>query len=192
MNIFNIGDNSINLYLIDSGSHRLLIDSGFPNRVNDIGREMKKTGWKIRDIDYLLVTHFHIDHAGAVQELKDEGVTFVLMDIQQNSIKAMEDMAIRKWRYKTLSLDDVKILTISGSRDFLKQLNIQGEIISTPGHTDDSISLVIDSGEAFTGDLLAYHLLMEMNSVEDQSWKKIQKLGARTVYPSHSNSYQLI
>lgn len=44
---------------------------------------------------------------------------------------------------------------------------VYGEILWTPGHSDDSVSLVLDSGIAFTGDLqpplasdeLSYHLL---------------------------------
>ena len=71
MNIFNVGNGSVNIYLLDSGTHRLLIDTGFPGTLNDLGRRLRQTGHKVRDIDYLLVTHFHVDHAGMVQELKE-------------------------------------------------------------------------------------------------------------------------
>lgn len=46
------------------------------------------------------------------------------------------------------------------SRIFLENEGISGEIIQTPGHSDDSISLVIDECCAFTGDLPGL-LLME-------------------------------
>lgn len=32
-------------------------------------------------------------------------------------------------------------------------MGISGEIVPTPGHSDDSISVVLDDGSAFTGDL---------------------------------------
>jgi len=189
MDIFNIGDKSINLYLIASNTHRLLIDSGFPNSLQSLGREMRKTGFKVNEIDFVIVTHFHIDHAGAIQEIKNQGVKFILFDIQQNSIKPMENMAIGKWQYTPLQLDDNILMKVEDSKEFLKSLNINGQIIATPGHTEDSISLALDSGESFTGDLYAEYLLTEKDYEQKQSWQKLKQSGIREVFPSHGNSY---
>lgn len=41
------------------------------------------------------------------------------------------------------------------SRALLKGIGIEGELIPTPGHSDDSISLVTDEGHGLTGDLPA-------------------------------------
>ncbi len=45
------------------------------------------------------------------------------------------------------------MLEINASRAFLARIGILGEIISTPGHSDDSVTLILDQGVAFTGDL---------------------------------------
>lgn len=192
MNIFNVGNKSINLYLIDSGTHRLLIDAGFPSQLNELGRAMRQTGFKISDIDYLMVTHFHIDHAGAVQELKNEGVRFILFDMQIVHIKAMENLAASKWKYIPLQTADNIVLSAKNSRQFLQQINLQGEVIETPGHTDDSISLVLDSGDTFTGDLLAEHLIMEEVSLSKDSWNRLTSAGAKVIYPGHGNVYEIL
>ncbi len=191
MRIFNVGNKAINLWLLDSGSHRLLIDSGFPGQLNELGRKMRETGFKIKDIDYLIVTHFHPDHAGAVQELKNEGVKFILVDLQQNFIQPMENMIKDKWKYTTLNLPDNIVLPNKDATNFLRQVNIPAEIISTPGHSDDSISVVLDSGETFTGDLLPEHLNMESTSQSMESWRKLKSKGAKKIYPSHGNIYEI-
>ena len=169
MNIYHVGNTSVNLYLLDSGTHRLLIDSGYPGQLSLLGREMRKTGFKISDIDYLMVTHFHVDHAGAIQELKNQGVKFILPDIQISSIEPMQQMMIGKWHYTPLNRSDNMILTLKESRYFLKKLNISGQVISTPGHSDDSITLLLDTGEAFTGDLMREEFILNESSQEKKS-----------------------
>lgn len=53
----------------------------------------------------------------------------------------------------------------------------------TPGHSDDSIAVLLDSGEACTGDLTWPMLATEetMDQVMP-SWECLRALGARTVY----------
>jgi len=191
MDIINVGDKSINLYLIASNTHRLLIDTGFPNSLNNLGREMRKTGFKVNEIDFLIVTHFHVDHAGAIQEIKNQGVKFILFDIQQNAIKPMEDLTLGKWQYTPLRLDDNILMKVNHSREFLKSININGEIVATPGHSADSISLLLDSGESFTGDLYAEYLLTEKDFEQKQSWQKLKQLGVKEAFPSHGQPYKI-
>lgn len=188
MEIFNVGNKKVNLYLIVSDTHRLLVDTGFPGQLNDIGRKMRKTGYKVRDIDYLIVTHFHIDHAGAIQELKNQGVKFVLFENQRAFIAPMEKMAQRKWDYTPLDLNDTIIMSIEESKEFLNTLNMHDQILSTPGHTADSISLLLGTGETCVGDLYAEHLLMD-DEVSKESWKKLKQAGAKTTFPGHGFSY---
>ena len=54
--------------------------------------------------------------------------------------------------YVPVTLHDNLDVSIGESRAFLHTLGIGGEIISTPGHSDDSVTLVLDTGDAFTGD----------------------------------------
>jgi len=191
MQIFNVGNNAVNIYLLDSNSHRLLVDTGFPDTLFDLAREMRKTGFKLKDIDYFLVTHFHPDHAGAIQELKEYGAKFLLFDIQVKHIDTMEKLVEKKWRYKKLQKKDNIILSIAHSGEFLLNLGMPAQVLSTPGHSDDSISLLLDTGEAFTGDLVSENLIMDKNDLTISSWIKLKEKKARMIYPGHGNPYEI-
>jgi glyoxylase-like metal-dependent hydrolase (beta-lactamase superfamily II) len=53
--------------------------------------------------------------------------------------------------------------------------------------TPDSVSLVLDSGIAFTGDLpLMSRLALEDPRVLAESWQKLRDRGVITVYGAHS------
>ena len=192
MNIFNVGEKSVNRYLLVSDSHRLLIDTGFPDTLNSMGREMRNTGYKISEVDYLAVTHFHIDHAGAIQELKNQGVKFILFDFQQRFIEPMEILATGKWKYTPLKLTDNLVINTEDSGLFLRKLNINGKFIHTPGHSPDSVSLVLRTGETFTGDLPPESLLMEDDIEKKLSWEKLKSEGVSRVFPGHGNPYNII
>ncbi|GAB3219374.1 MBL fold metallo-hydrolase [Algoriphagus aestuariicola] len=191
MEIFNVGNNGVNLYLLKSATHNLLLDSGFPGTLHDLGRALRKTNTKISEIDFLVVTHFHPDHAGLVQELKNKSVTFVILDFQVPFIAKMEHQKKRlleSRNYKPLIQTDNRCITLPQSRRFLEELGIHGEIISTKSHSEDGLALVLDSGEAFIGDLLLENMALELKDPKSlQDWEKLKSLGAKSIFPSHSN-----
>ena len=55
--------------------------------------------------------------------------------------------------YRAIRIDASDLVLRGSNRADLYGVGIQGEIIETPGHSDDSVSLVLDSGLAFIGDL---------------------------------------
>ena len=192
MRYFNIGYGSANYYLIDAGQHCLAVDVGWPGTINDYGRRLRPTGRKVQEVDYLIVTHFHVDHAGLVQELKNLGVRFVLLDVQVKHIAQMENFVQRKMSYDPINLKDSTIITVAESRRFLNGIGIAGEVLHTPGHTDDSISVILDSGDAFVGDLRPENQLAEDDAASRSSWVKLRALGARRVNPRHGNAFELL
>lgn len=195
MEIYNVGNNSVNLYLLKSATHNLLIDAGFPGTLNDLGRELRKTNIKMREINYLIVTHFHPDHAGLIQDLKNESIKFVVMDFQIPFISKMEQAKQRlltKMNYTQLVQTDNICISLNQSRSFLSELTIKGEIIATKGHTEDGIAIVLDGGETFIGDLIQESMALEQNdhkTIDD--WENLRKLGAKKIFPSHYNFYEI-
>ena len=143
MKYFNVGYKSANYYLINAGQYCLAIDAGWPGTINDYGRQLRPTGKRVQDINYLIVTHFHVDHAGLTQELKNQGIKLVLFDIQLRSISQMENMIQKKIAYKPINLKDNIVITISKSRNFLKSIGLSGEVVYTPGHSEDSVSVFL-------------------------------------------------
>jgi len=61
---------SINCYLIDTGDHRILIDTGagklFGVTSGDLVANMLAAGYRPEDVDVILLTHVHGDHSGGL------------------------------------------------------------------------------------------------------------------------------
>jgi len=191
MKFFNVGYKSANYYLIDTSQYCLAIDVGWPGTVNDYGRQLRPTGKRVQDINYLIVTHFHVDHAGLTQELKNQGIKLVLFDIQLRSISQMENMIQKKMAYKPINLEDNIVITISKSRNFLKNIGLSGEVVYTPGHSEDSVSVFFDSGDTFIGDLRLENQITDDDIVTKNSWAKLRNLGTKQIHPGHGNSFVL-
>ena len=69
---------------------------------------------------------------------------------------------------------------------FLKDLGIDGEIIYTPGHSDDSISLILDEGIALVGDLYDLNSAITFNDEKiNNSWNKILSHNISKIYYGH-------
>jgi len=83
-------------------------------------------------------------------------------------------------------LKDTITLSIDASRTFLARIGILGEIISTPGHSDDSVTLILDQGAAFTGDLTPpVALADDPTDPARHSWDAIRSFPVKTIYPGH-------
>lgn len=191
MKYFNIGYKSANYYLIDAGQYCLAIDVGWPGTINDYGRQLRPTGKKIKDINYLIVTHFHPDHAGLVQELKNNGVRFIVFDVQLPHIALMEKVIQKKMIYQPINLTDNIVLSTQNSREFLDKIGLSAEVVHTPGHTDDSISIAFDSGDVFVGDLRLEKHIMPDDFKSKNSWSRLRQLGATQIHPGHGRSFLL-
>ncbi len=188
MNIVNVGYRSTNYYVLadTSGAPLLLVDAGWPGTLPQFQHACATKGIHLAGIPYQLVTHYHPDHAGLAQELKHLGVRLIVIDSQLAGIPLLSTYVKPKDNYTDIDIEGNTLLTPDESRAFLSRIGIQGEIISTPGHSDDSITLVLDEGIAFTGDLTSPLALPDdPANLVHQSWEKIRSLGAKTIYPGH-------
>ena len=88
--------------------------------------------------------------------------------------------------YVGLKEDDNLILKLSGSRMFLAGIRLNGEILHTPGHSDDSITLVLEEGFAFTGDLHPAFMTID-DATTRTSWDKIYRHKIRRIFPGHGS-----
>ncbi|HKZ84113.1 MAG TPA: hypothetical protein VJ793_10710 [Anaerolineae bacterium] len=56
----------------------------------------------------------------------------------------------------------------------------------TPGHSDDSVSLLLDDGSVFTGDLTPAGFAGEDDAAAvSASWRLLREHGATRMYPGH-------
>ncbi len=192
MNILNVGYSSTNYYILADAKPRLLIDVGFAGTLPKLQHELKRVGVQLTDIKHLLATHYHPDHAGLAAELQKMGIKLIVVDVQQAAIAAVQGDPKLAKQYSPYDKKAAITITLDESRAFLAKLGIQGEIIATPGHSDDSVTLITDDGAAFTGDLHPPILAGEENQhVLQSSWDAIRAHGAKHIYPGHGPTHPL-
>ncbi len=91
-------------------------------------------------------------------------------------------------------------LILTGDDDsLLREIGIDGKIVHTPGHTQDSISLILSDGSTIVGDAAmsfmefcqTRHRPIYVQDLEQtyQSWEKLRKHGAQVIYPSHGDRF---
>jgi glyoxylase-like metal-dependent hydrolase (beta-lactamase superfamily II) len=140
----------------------------------------------LEEIRYGLATHYHIDHAGVAQELKLAGVVLLVLEVQVPAIPRMKHWTKPQDHYLEITMDDNVVISCDESRSLLAGIGIAGEVLHTPGHSDDSVSLLLDDGSAFTGDLTPpQYIGMEDPEVVHRSWQVLRAHGASRVYPAH-------
>jgi ribonuclease/clavin/mitogillin len=188
MNIVNLSYRSTNYYALEIKGGKLLIDCGWPGMFPEFLSVFKRKGIKPQEIHYILVTHFHMDHAGAVQELKGHGAKLILMESQVNFFTPMADyLKSKNMPYLEIQPIGNMIMKFDESRNFLKDLGLAGEIISTPGHSDDHVTLILDDGSVFTGDLPPRSLATDDTTIA--SWDRIYQHKVTRIFPAHGNQY---
>jgi ribonuclease/clavin/mitogillin len=184
--IVNVGYRSTNYWVISAGTSRLLVDLGWPGTMGRMRANLRRMDVPIREIRYGLATHYHIDHAGVAQELKLAGVPLLVLDVQVTAIPLMKTWIKPQDHYLEIAMHDNVEISCDESRALLGRIGIPGEILHTPGHSDDSVSLLLDDGSVFTGDLPApQHVGLEDPKVVHASWRLLRERGATRVYPGH-------
>ena len=68
-------------------------------------------------------------------------------------------------------------------------MGIDGEIISTPSHSADSVSVILDDGDCIVGDLEPIDFLgaYENNSELEKDWSRVISYKPKRIYYAHVN-----
>jgi len=184
--IVNVGYRSTNYWVVSAGRSRLLVDLGWPGTMGTMRAMLERMDVPLEEIRYGLATHYHIDHAGLAQEFKQSGVPLLVLEPQVPAIPHMKSWTKPRDRYVDITTHDNVTISFGESRAVLEQIGIAGEIVHTPGHSDDSVSLLLDDGSAFTGDLTHPALAGEDDApIVAASWRLLREGGATRVYPGH-------
>jgi ribonuclease/clavin/mitogillin len=184
--IVNVGYLSTNYWVVNAGRSRLLVDLGYPGTMGIMRKRLEQMDIPLKEIRYALVTHYHIDHAGLAQELKLAGVPLLVLDVQVNAIPLMKQFTKPQDHYVEIIPEGNVVIPCAENRRLLEKIGITGEVLPTPGHSDDGVSLLLDDGSAFTGDLTPAELAWgDAAEVVRSSWWLLREKGARRVYPGH-------
>lgn len=178
-----------NTYLIKGSSGNLLVDTDMPGTIHAFFKSIKSHDIKVKDISFVMATHYHPDHMGLISELMGMGVKLLLLDVQADHIHDWEN----KVGTKPIDGKSAMIISFAESRTVFDGLGIQGEIIYIPSHSSDSVCIMLDDGVCIAGDLSPLSYLQsepEVSQLRDD-WNLILGKHPKRILFAHSNDIEL-
>jgi len=166
----------------------LLVDTDWAGTLPQFFRKLKAINISFDSIRYLMITHYHPDHMGIASELMELGIKLVIFDVQLPYVHFSDNIYSKENNrsYKPIDENLAMLLSCEDSREFLKSIGISGEVIHTPGHSNDSVSLILDNGIAFVGDLPPYS---SITAIDDEtiknSYNNILSHGVSQIHYGH-------
>jgi len=204
----------VNSYLIKEEG-LILVDAGSPNKGRKFLEEFRKLSVEPENISLILVTHGHWDHIGSLKDLKTATGGKVAVNRREKDWveKGLKETppGIGLWGkmfgvMMSLYSPLVKLsgtpvdLVLEDTAFSLESYGIHGKAIHTPGHSPGSTSLLLDSGEAFVGDLAMNGLPLRLGAglprfaedlgVVKKSWRLLLDRGAKWIYPGHGKLFK--
>src|SRR3954454_24408531 len=73
--VFQLGTRWVNYYLVTEGDGAILVDAGYPGYAADLEAAFAALGRRLTDVEAVIVTHHHVDHAGTAEHLRASGAT---------------------------------------------------------------------------------------------------------------------
>ena len=183
-----------NTFFVKGNEGGLLIDTDYAGTLPAFYKAIKDADLKVIDIKYVLATHYHPDHMGLVGQLAEKGIKLLLVDLQKEAVHFSDKIFEKdKLTYSVIKEAEAEIISCEESRNVLSSMGISGEIIHTPSHSEDSISLILDDGSCFVGDLEPSEFLeaYENNTDLKNDWDLIMSYHPKTVYFAHRPEQRL-
>jgi glyoxylase-like metal-dependent hydrolase (beta-lactamase superfamily II) len=192
------------------GEKNILIDTGYPGDASRILKELSANSVSPHDVNMILITHSHHDHFGSALELRERtGAKIAVHRLEVEALglgmnKDLSPYGIKGRFARIFSSEKPKtagiVPDIIIEQDMsLEEFGVKGKVISTPGHTSGSVSVILDNGEAIVADLMmgqfiirgapAYPFYVYDISELRQSIKKVIALRPTKIYVSHGGPF---
>jgi glyoxylase-like metal-dependent hydrolase (beta-lactamase superfamily II) len=185
---------STNTYLIKGTDGSVLFDTGWAGTLPAFCHAIGEAGEKVQDISFIMISHFHPDHMGIAQEIAGMGPVICAADVQKEFIHSSDRILARDKKAGFIPIKDenIRFFPLEDSRAFLKEIGIEGVVCASPGHSDDSISLMLDSGELLVGDLNPlYELELHRGTQIETTWNMLLSMHPKKVYYGHAPAADL-
>ena len=200
-------------YLIQ-GEGTILIDGGAPNQARGFLEAIERLGVELEEIQLIVITHGHWDHIGSAKEIKEITGAKIAMHQREKEwlekgLKFMPPGATAWGRIVSgmlamlmplvhIPATDVDVV-LGDEEHSLAPYGIPGRVIYTPGHSRGSVSVLLETGDVFVGDLAMNKFPLRFSPglpifADDlrqvkQSWELLLSQGAETVHPAHGKPF---
>jgi len=216
LQIFTIKVGINRCYIVkDEGT--ILIDAGSPNKIHIFQKAFKRLKMHPPEIRLIILSHGDFDHVGSVKDIKEiTGAKIVIHEHDRHNLEQSRfnfPPGVTRWGRLSraimypflknlITFPSTKADIVLNENDFsISKFGINGTIIYTPGHTEGSVSVLLETGEAFVVCLAHNNLpfrlqpglpiyAKDINKLRE-SWDLIIKRGARMIYPAHGNPFSV-
>jgi glyoxylase-like metal-dependent hydrolase (beta-lactamase superfamily II) len=202
-----------NCYLL-VGERCVFIDGGAPNQSRAFVKGMAALGITPSKVALVILTHAHWDHIGSAHALVE--LTGAKLSVHkgeraivERGLKSMPPGvtlwgatlgALLRAYLPFIVIPPTRVdIEIGDDGLSLEPYGVPGRAVHTPGHSPGSVSVVLDSGEAFVGDMAMngfpltrgpdLPIFAEDIRMVKESWRKLLKLGVKTVFPAHGRPF---
>lgn len=144
-NLYYVGTYDLASYLIVTDKGNILINTGLAGSLPIIKNNIKKLGFKYKDIKILTLTQAHFDHMGAMAEIKKEtGAKLYVDEKDAEELKSggKSDYELGKYGVTFKPLQPDYLLK---NNDKIKLGNTTLTLLHHPGHTKGSCSFVFET-----------------------------------------------
>lgn len=192
----------------------IAIDAGFPGKGENFVRGLRRASINPQDVQLIVLTHGHWDHIGSARDIKNITGGKLAMHHREascleRSLKPLPPgittwgkiyIRIHKLFMPMINIKSVEVDVLLGDEGLsLIDYGIPGKILHTPGHSAGSVSVLLNTGEAFVGDLAMNRFPLRLTpgpailgdepDMISASWKLLLEHGTRTVYPAHGKPF---
>jgi glyoxylase-like metal-dependent hydrolase (beta-lactamase superfamily II) len=190
------------------------VDAGAPNKVKGFLAGLERNSIRPEDVDLIVLTHGHWDHIGSARDIQT--ATGAKLAMHESEIAWFKQSgtplsqgttrwgrafyAIHKVFMPLIAVPSAKVEVVLGNDGMsLLEFGVPGRILYTPGHSAGSVSVLLDGGEAFVGDLAMNKFPLRLSpglpifaddpSAVFASWEMLLAAGAREIYPAHGKPF---
>lgn len=204
-----------NSYLISGTDGFILIDGGNRNKGNAFLNALRKLSVSPESIKLVAVTYVHFDHVGSLAFIKkvcnceiavhesekdilSDGTVVIPPGI--NMIGGITSTLGRMLKDVLFHIEPVQADISVSDEISLMEYGVDGKIVHTPGHTDGSISILLDDGRAFVGDVLINPLpgapFIAPPFAGDlrrliRTWRMLDEMDVKLLYPAHGRPVEI-
>lgn len=197
------------------GERTVLIDAGAEGSIKAFAKGLQRLSVDPKEISLILLTHGHWDHIGALYPIRQmTGAKVAVHHRDQAWVetgkpvfpagvsaygKAMSALARGILK---INLPPVNVDIVLDDQDMsLAEYGIPAKVVYTPGHSPGHVSILLDSGEGFVGDMAMNDWYLRLTPglpilADDihlvvNSWKKLMPMGIKRVYPAHGRDFPI-
>ena len=140
---------SPNVYLVANGGQGIMIDSGFPSEESFQERMEYLRGLGEIRLDYIVLTHHHVDHAGGAHRLREATGSRIAMHpleaqlLHEATERVSAEDSPEERRLRREAAKVTADLTV-GDGDALPAGSLTLRVVHTPGHSPGHICLFLE------------------------------------------------